>query len=226
MTESDWYAVLGVGRAASSAQIARAFRKAAFRWHPDRNAGRTELAHQQFLLVHRAYEILSDPLRRKEFDRSLEPRPVPVVAAPSPRRQPPRQKPKEGAEPLAPPPPHKPPAVSAFASRASWLVLGFFLHILGFFALLVVGPFAERRSRDDLYRVAPGFVEIVFPLGRIALLAALILAGLWVTRQETMSPVPAIVLGSVGGLIFVIERIALASVWAMGRGRPRRKSDS
>ena len=68
----------------------------------------------------------------------------------------------------------------------------------GFFALLVVGPFAERRSRDDLYRVAPGFVEIVFPIGRIALLAALILAAIWVHAQDTMSPMPAIVLGVVG----------------------------
>jgi hypothetical protein len=221
MTEPDWYAVLGVGRGASSAQIARAFRRLAFRWHPDRNASRLELAHQQFLLVHRAYETLSDPVRRAVFD-SQHPHGADLVVA-TRSRQPAQPKPPRREAPPAPQPAPKPPAVSAAASRASWFLLGFFLRIIGFFALLLVGPVAERRSRDDLYRVAPGVVEIVFPIGRIAMLAALILGGIWVSRQDTMSPTPAIVLGAVGGIIFVIERIALASVWALGRGRPPRK---
>jgi len=138
-------------------------------------------------------------------------------------RQAAQPKPARPAAPLASPPAPKRPAASALGSRASWFILGFFLRIIGFFALLVVGPVAERRSRDDLYRVAPGVVEIVFPIGRIAMLAALILAGIWVSREDTMSPTPAIVLGVIGGIIFVIERIALASVWALGRGRPPRK---
>ena len=49
MNEPDHYAVLGVGRTASQAQIARAFRRLAFRWHPDRNQSQPDLAHHQFL---------------------------------------------------------------------------------------------------------------------------------------------------------------------------------
>jgi hypothetical protein len=224
MKESDWYAVLGVGRTASGAQIARAFRKLAFRWHPDRNAGNPELAHQQFLLVHHAYEVLSDPLRRRVFDAKRWPAAETGLAddADGPPRRPPAAARERRAAPFAPEPRPKPTAVSAAASRASWFVLGLVIRALGFVAMVVIGPFAERRSRDDFHRRAPAFVEMVFPLGRIALLAALVLAIIAAWRSGSMSLKPAIVLAVIGVTIIVIERVAIASVWAMGRGgRPR-----
>jgi len=65
----DYYALLGVPRTASLDQLRRAYREAALRLHPDRNVqpGETEL----FLEIGRAYEILSDPARRADYDRQL-----------------------------------------------------------------------------------------------------------------------------------------------------------
>jgi hypothetical protein len=225
MNETDWYAVLGLGRGASRAQVARAFRKAAFRWHPDRNAGNTELAHQKFLLVHQAYETLSDPFKRSAFDAKRWPSsgfvfsPEPETEPPPPARKPAAPPRPRKAAPLAPEPPRKPAAAHAFASRASWFLLALVIRALGFIAMVLIGPFAERRSRDAFHRRAPAFVEMVSPIGRMALAAALILAMIWTWRQGSMSLKPALVLAAIGVTIIVIERIAVASFWAMGRGR-------
>ena len=66
---TDYYAVLGVTRDASSEEIKRAYLEAAQRLHPDKNkaAGETEI----FLEVQQAYETLSNPSRRKKFDSTL-----------------------------------------------------------------------------------------------------------------------------------------------------------
>jgi Ca-activated chloride channel family protein len=76
----DYYAILGVLRDASKEEIKRAFHKAAQRLHPDKNKlpGETEI----FLNVQQAYEMLSDPKRRTEYDASLtseEKSPSPVL---------------------------------------------------------------------------------------------------------------------------------------------------
>ena len=65
-TERDPYAVLGVERTASDADIKRAYRKLAQQWHPDVNAD--EAAHQRFTEINDAYQILSDPERRRRYD--------------------------------------------------------------------------------------------------------------------------------------------------------------
>lgn len=68
MTE-DLYAVLGVARQATEAEIKTAFRKLAMKLHPDHNPG-DEAAEKRFAVVQFAYEVLTDPERRAEYDRT------------------------------------------------------------------------------------------------------------------------------------------------------------
>jgi Ca-activated chloride channel family protein len=65
----DYYAILGILREASPEEIKRAYIEAAQRLHPDKNQapGETEI----FLEVQQAYELLSNPKRRKAYDATL-----------------------------------------------------------------------------------------------------------------------------------------------------------
>jgi molecular chaperone DnaJ len=65
-TQRDYYDILGVDRGASDADIKRAFRRLAQRWHPDvsRDAG----ADERFKEINEAYQVLSDPQRRQAYD--------------------------------------------------------------------------------------------------------------------------------------------------------------
>ncbi len=63
----DYYAVLGVPRTASKAEIKKAFRKAARESHPDAKPG-DKAAEQRFKDVNEANEVLSDPDKRKRYD--------------------------------------------------------------------------------------------------------------------------------------------------------------
>ena len=66
-TESDYYELLGVSRAASDAEIKRAFRTLARELHPDVSSAPD--AGSRFRDVAEAYEVLSDPARRATYDR-------------------------------------------------------------------------------------------------------------------------------------------------------------
>ncbi len=66
-TKRDYYEILGLARSASEEEIKRAFRKLAFRYHPDRN--REDGAAERFKEINEAYEVLSDPDRRATYDR-------------------------------------------------------------------------------------------------------------------------------------------------------------
>jgi curved DNA-binding protein len=68
MEYQDYYAVLGVPRTASQTDIKKAFRKAARAHHPDTNAGDAE-AERTFKAVNEANAVLSDPDKRKLYDR-------------------------------------------------------------------------------------------------------------------------------------------------------------
>jgi molecular chaperone DnaJ len=65
----DYYAVLGVRRDADEQEIKNAFRDAALRWHPDRNANDPTTA-ERFKEALAAYEVLRDPQKRRIYDRS------------------------------------------------------------------------------------------------------------------------------------------------------------
>lgn len=69
---SDPYRVLGVLRGASVPQIKAAHRQLAKRFHPDGESA----DESRFLAVQEAYQLLSDPLRRSEWDRAHAPGPV------------------------------------------------------------------------------------------------------------------------------------------------------
>jgi len=68
MEYRDYYATLGVSRNASEADIKKAFRKLAREHHPDVNAGDPD-AEGRFKDVSEAHEVLSDPAKRKLYDR-------------------------------------------------------------------------------------------------------------------------------------------------------------
>ncbi len=66
-TKRDYYEVLGVDRQASAAELKRAYRGLAMRYHPDRNPGDRE-AEERFKEIGEAYQVLSDPQRRQRYD--------------------------------------------------------------------------------------------------------------------------------------------------------------
>lgn len=63
----DYYEVLGVGRGASEEDIKRAFRRMALEYHPDRN--KSDGAAEKFKEVNEAYQVLTDPKKRADYDR-------------------------------------------------------------------------------------------------------------------------------------------------------------
>lgn len=67
-TKRDYYEVLGIDRGAGADEIKKAYRKLAMQNHPDRNPG-DKAAEERFKEASEAYQILSDPERRSQYDR-------------------------------------------------------------------------------------------------------------------------------------------------------------
>mmetsp|Transcript_60776 Transcript_60776/g.195822 ORF Transcript_60776/g.195822 Transcript_60776/m.195822 type:complete len:352 (-) Transcript_60776:110-1165(-) len=65
----DYYKVLGVERGASDTEIAKAYKKLALKYHPDKNPDNKEAAEENFKVITEAYEVLHDPEKRKAYDQ-------------------------------------------------------------------------------------------------------------------------------------------------------------
>ena len=68
----DYYKILGVGKGASDEEIKKAYRKLARQYHPDRNQG-DKKAEERFKEISQAHDVLSDPEKRKAYDRGTGP---------------------------------------------------------------------------------------------------------------------------------------------------------
>lgn len=68
MAKRDYYEVLGVGKGASADEIKRAYRRMAMKYHPDKNPNDKD-AEAKFKECAEAYEVLSDPEKRKNYDQ-------------------------------------------------------------------------------------------------------------------------------------------------------------
>ena len=65
--EDDYYKLLGVNRDASTKEIKKAFRALSLKYHPDRNPG-DKKAHDLYIKINRAHEVLTDPEKKEIYD--------------------------------------------------------------------------------------------------------------------------------------------------------------
>ncbi len=78
----NYYQILGIQSNATPEEIKSAYRKMAMKYHPDRNGGSLDSA-KKFVQAKEAYDILSDPIKKSNFDFLLRKQPKPNRPRPS-----------------------------------------------------------------------------------------------------------------------------------------------
>ena len=81
-TDRDYYQLLEVPATATLTQIKRSYRRLARKYHPDMNNGDPQAA-EHFKLITEAYEVLSDPAQRQNYDRAHPPQPGTGLTTPN-----------------------------------------------------------------------------------------------------------------------------------------------
>ena len=66
--KEDYYEILGIKKDATEAEIKKAYRKLALKWHPDKNPNNREEAEEKFKKINEAYSVLSDKNKRNQYD--------------------------------------------------------------------------------------------------------------------------------------------------------------
>jgi len=69
MAKKDYYDVLGITKSSSGDEIKKAYKKLAFKHHPDKNIGKEKEAEEKFKEISEAYEVLSDSQKRARYDQ-------------------------------------------------------------------------------------------------------------------------------------------------------------
>lgn len=69
MAKRDFYDILGLHRGATAEEIKKAYRRLAMKHHPDRAAGDKKAAEAKFNEIQEAYDVLSDPAKRRNYDQ-------------------------------------------------------------------------------------------------------------------------------------------------------------
>jgi len=71
MSDRNYYQILGLKPGASEEEIKKNYKKLALQYHPDKNRG-NPTAEEKFKEIQEAYEVLSDPITRAEYDKEIK----------------------------------------------------------------------------------------------------------------------------------------------------------
>ena len=67
--KADYYDILGVDKNATAEEIKKSYRRQALEWHPDKHKDNKEAAEKRFKEINEAYQVLSEPEKRRAYDQ-------------------------------------------------------------------------------------------------------------------------------------------------------------